>query len=75
MAAVLLKNLRAIRERRGWTQAQLAAMAGYSDAFISQLETGKKHGSVTALKSLAKALGVTTDQLLGYEPASREAET
>ena len=64
MATVLLKNLRAIRERRGWSQAQLAAVVGYSDAFISQLETGKKQGSVTALKSLADALGVTTDQLL-----------
>ena len=67
MAAVLLKNLRAIRERRGWTQAQLAAKAGYSDAFISQLETGKKHGSVATLKSLARGLGVTTDQLLGKD--------
>lgn len=67
MAPVLLKNLRAIRERRGWTQAQLAHAVGYSDAFISQLETGKKQGSVTALKSLAQALGVTTDQLLANE--------
>ena len=64
MATVLLKNLRTIRERRGWSQAQLAAVVGYSDAFISQLETGKKQGSVTALKRLADALGVTTDQLL-----------
>lgn len=50
-----VKILRAYREM---TQAQLAKKAGVSRPYLTEIETGKKDGSVRALKSLARALGV-----------------
>lgn len=43
----------------------LAKRAGVTDAYIAQLETGvRKNPSLTVLKRLAKALGVTVVELL-----------
>lgn len=50
--------VRAWREHRGMTQDALAAAAGVSKPFISQIEGGKREGSVGTLKKLAAALGV-----------------
>ena len=51
------------REYRGLTQAQLARSAAISTAYLSQIETGVRHGSVRSLKSLAVALQVPLDAL------------
>lgn len=51
------------REHRGLSQAQLAARAGISKAYLSQIETGARQGSVRALKALAGALNVPLDAL------------
>lgn len=61
---VYMRQLKTWRERRGLSQADLGRLAGYSDAFISMLERGKKCGSLDALERLANALHVSTDQLL-----------
>ncbi|TAL66210.1 MAG: XRE family transcriptional regulator [Burkholderiaceae bacterium] len=50
--------VRAWREHRGLTQDALAAAAGVSKPFISQIEGGKREGSVGTLKKLAAALDV-----------------
>lgn len=51
------------REHRGLSQSQLANRAGISKAYLSQIETGARHGSVRALKALARALDVPLDVL------------
>lgn len=56
--------IRVWREYRGLTAAALAQQAGISAAYLSELETGKKEGSVAALSRIAAALGVTVDDLI-----------
>ena len=51
------------REHRALTQDVLAAQAGISKAFLSQIETGKRVGAIKTLRALAAALGVTVDDL------------
>jgi DNA-binding XRE family transcriptional regulator len=51
------------REHRGMTQAALARAAGLSTAYVSQIEAGKRVGTVTALRGIAKALKVGLDEL------------
>lgn len=57
--------IRVWREHRGLSASQLAARAGLSQAYVSQLETGRRDGSVAALGALARALGVNIDDLTG----------
>lgn len=52
------------RERRGLTQAALANAAKVSKPYLSEIENGRKPGSVDALSKLSKALGVLVDDLL-----------
>ena len=52
------------REHRGLTQKALAAQVKMTAAQLSEIENGKKAGSVATLQKLARALGVTVDELL-----------
>lgn len=52
------------RVKRGFTQAKLAEMTGYSVQHISHIETGNTKLSVELLVELANALEVSLDQLL-----------
>ena len=52
------------REQRGLTLGDLAARAGIAPSYLSEIETGRKPGSVSALRKLAGALGLTVDDLL-----------
>lgn len=56
--------LRVFRDLRGLTQAALAQQAGVSRVSIAEIETGRKQGSVTTLRTLADALGVMLDDLV-----------
>ncbi|MAC81940.1 MAG: transcriptional regulator [Rhodobacteraceae bacterium] len=55
--------LRVYRDLRGLTQAALAAKAGVNRVTVTEIETGRKQGSVTTLRALATALDVTLDDL------------
>ncbi len=50
--------IKILRKYRGFTQADLAREAGISRPYLTEIETGKKDGSVRAIKSIAEALGV-----------------
>jgi DNA-binding XRE family transcriptional regulator len=52
------------RERRGLKATELAQATGLTSAYISEIENGKKPGSIDAFRKLARALGVTVDDLL-----------
>jgi transcriptional regulator with XRE-family HTH domain len=58
-------NLKALRELRGLTQAELGSKAGMGGASVSHFETGQRMPSLDSLIKLADALDVTTDALLG----------
>ena len=55
--------LRVWRKHRGLTARELAAQAGLSQAYLSQLETGKREGSISAMSAIARALGIAVDDL------------
>jgi DNA-binding XRE family transcriptional regulator len=51
------------REKRGLTQRALAQASGVQAGYLSEIESGKKPGSLAAHTSLASALGVALDDL------------
>jgi acetoin utilization deacetylase AcuC-like enzyme len=55
--------VRAWRRYRGLTIAQLAEKAGVSAAYLSQIETGARAGTVETLGRIAVALAVNLDDL------------
>jgi transcriptional regulator with XRE-family HTH domain len=58
-------RLAALRERRMWTQARLAAEAGVSPTTVSGIESGRiSRPHFGTLRKLAGALGVEPGQLL-----------
>jgi DNA-binding XRE family transcriptional regulator len=50
--------VRILRKFRGLTQEELAGLAGLSRPYITEIETGKKQGSVSAIQAIATALSV-----------------
>jgi transcriptional regulator with XRE-family HTH domain len=63
--ARLGRAIRAARHDRGMTLAQVAAQAGLSQPFLSQLELGRSRPSMRSLFRIATALGTTQQALLG----------
>lgn len=56
--------VRVWREHRGLSQRELAGRAGLSQAYIAQIETGRRRGTVDVYRRLADALGVEIDDLV-----------
>lgn len=55
--------IKILRKHRGFTQGALAQEAGISRPYLTEIETGRKDGSIRALKAIAEALGVSLDAL------------
>lgn len=58
-------RIRVWREHRGLSAAALAKRAGIAAAYLSQIETGKRDGTVETYRKLAEALRVSLDDLIG----------
>ena len=56
--------IRVWREFRGMNQQQLAQAVGISIPYLSQMEAGKRQGSLQVLKAFARALNLTLDDLV-----------
>ncbi len=56
--------VRGWRKYRGLTARALAQQSKLSAAYISEIETGKKDGSISAMKRIAVVLGVDLDDLV-----------
>lgn len=63
------KRMVALRQARGLTQIELAKAAETTQRAISYYETEAEFPIASALIPLARALRVTTDELLGVKPA------
>lgn len=59
--------IRALREKRGDTQKELAEKLSVSDKAVSKWETGRGLPDITLLEPLAKTLGVSVTELLSGE--------
>ncbi|PJA64761.1 MAG: hypothetical protein CO159_01455 [Candidatus Portnoybacteria bacterium CG_4_9_14_3_um_filter_40_10] len=58
------KNLRKMREAKGLSQEKLARMADVANNTIIKIEAGKNQNpTLDTLKKIAKALGVSIDDL------------
>jgi len=57
-------RIRTYRKYRGMTGTDLASAAGISQPHLSDIENGKKAGSVDVLKRIATALRVDLDDLV-----------
>jgi DNA-binding XRE family transcriptional regulator len=57
-------RVRTFRNYRGLTVSDLAEAVGISQPYLSEIESGKKTGSVDVLKRIAKALKVDLDDLV-----------
>lgn len=55
--------IKIIRKFRQMTQADLAREAKLSRPYLTEIETGKKDGSIRAMKALAEALDVSVGTL------------
>ena len=66
------RRLKEYRKARGMTQQELADRLGVSNKSVSRWETGG-YPDAALLGPLAKALGVTVDDLLGERPAAVRA--
>ena len=58
--------VRVWREYRDLSLRSLAEKAGISAAMLSEIENGKKEGSVRTLAALARALGLDLDDLVPW---------
>ncbi len=64
-------SLRLARQARGFSQQQLAAMAGVSRQAVSAVESGHSDPSLRVALALAQALGLSVEELFGPgEPAA-----
>lgn len=52
-----------VRNRRGWTQAQLSEATGISPSYLKQLEGGHRALTVNIMVMLVNALGCTPEDL------------
>lgn len=57
-------RLYSYRKYRKLSQAELSTRSGVTQALISDIENGKKTGSIATLKALAEALDVYLDDLV-----------
>ena len=64
-----MRQMKAERIRRGWTQVELGARSTVSVAEISRIETGRLVPSPGQLKRLARALRLSPAHLLVEVPA------
>src|SRR5947208_3417802 len=63
-ATNLAKNLRDGRERRGFTQAQLARLCGLPRSTVALLETGAANPTLAVLTQVCGALQISLEELL-----------
>lgn len=60
-------RIKALREARGWTQAELARRMNMTRSGINSWEQGLSMPSPPSLVDLARLFSVSTDYLLGVE--------
>ncbi len=57
-------RIRVWREYRRLTSKALADKAGLAQGFVSQIETGRREGTLETLKKISAALSLTIDDLV-----------
>lgn len=64
--------LRSVREKRGWSQEELAFECGLHRTYIGSVERGEYNVTLLTLRTITQALGITVlDAVKGMSAASR----
>ena len=58
------QRVRQIREKRGWSQEELAHRSGLARSFTGAIERGEKDIRISTLVKLAKTFNLTLQQLI-----------
>ena len=61
---IFSERLKQEREKRGWSQTDLAEKIHVSHQLVSKWETGENYPSIEALINLSDLFGITIDELL-----------
>lgn len=61
------KRLKAVREKKKFTQEELALEAGLNRAYIGYIERGERNPTIFTMSRLARALGVKLFVLFQFE--------
>ena len=64
MRALVGTNVRLARLKKGLTQEKFAEKSGFSQQYISSLESGRRNPSIVTIYELAQALGVSHVELV-----------
>lgn len=64
MRRVVARNVKRIRLEKGLTQEALCEKSGFSQQYVSGIETGVRNPSIVVLYELAVALGVPLEELI-----------
>ena len=65
MLARLGNYLRSIRERKGWSQEELAFACGLHRTYVGAVERGEYNVTLLTLRTITDALGVTLVDAVG----------
>ena len=71
MRRLVGQNVKKIRLEKKLTQEQFSDISGFSQQYLSGLESGRRNPTVVTLYEIAKALGVSHLDLL-EPPTSRQ---
>ena len=63
-AKKLGQNMKRIRKVKQMTQGDICRKLGVDRSYISNVESGNKNPTLSTITKLAKALGVSVDELL-----------
>jgi transcriptional regulator with XRE-family HTH domain len=58
------KNLKKIRTAKGISQGDISRELEVSRGFVSNIENGKTNPTLSTISKLAKAIGISTNELL-----------
>ncbi|GGE98455.1 helix-turn-helix domain-containing protein [Sphingomonas prati] len=61
----LARNVRRLREAKGWSQEAFAHEADIHRTYVSDIERGARNPTILIVEKLALPLGVTAGELLG----------
>ena len=66
---IVVKNIIAMRETKGWNKSDLARKCGVDQSYISRIEKGDRHIGLETIEKFAEAFEIEVYQLFMVEHA------
>ena len=75
MRKLVGRNFGRLRKQKGFTQEKFAESSGFTQQYISGLETGRRNPTVVTLFELASTLGISHVDLVVPDDEARSERT